>query len=49
MTAMNSKRTSEPQYVLVRDGETVLEAVARWDRTHGEHFRRHRILERVAA
>jgi hypothetical protein len=38
-----------PGYVVVEAGETILEAVARWHKTHGRYFRQDRIDAPVAA
>jgi hypothetical protein len=38
-TTTTSTPNTEPKYIQVRDGETILEAVARWHKAHGHYFR----------
>ena len=49
MQTINSKPNPRPGYVVVEPGETILEAVARWHKTHGRHFHRDRVETPVAA
>jgi len=49
MRANKSKPNYRPGYVVVEPGETILEAVARWHKTHGRYFLQDRLENPVAA
>jgi hypothetical protein len=49
MQTNNPNPNYRPGYVVVEPGETILEAVARWHKTHGRHFHRNRSETPVAA
>jgi hypothetical protein len=48
-TTTTSTPNNEPKYIQVRDGETILEAVARWHKAHRDYFRQDRGAAKAVA